>query len=202
MEALNKEQFDRPESRLIASGANIDPISPDATSAKRKRLGLKAELLRKLASNGGIEHPKQLTLPIGTSLIRFSCGPFVDSLAGGEWWLDMEANRLVEAYATRHDLSIQDALSRLCAVPAEWNVMTLKVQFMTLAPLMAYKGAGKDAIYETDDGRVQRAKVDTLDGRKVMQLYVPGLAHPDLRRRALIARGSQHMPRFRRHGER
>jgi hypothetical protein len=194
MDFINQDYFDRPESRELAEGKAIDRISPEATALKAPKAGI----LRRLAYNGGIENPKEDDIKSGTTLIRFSRGPFIDNLAGGEWWLDMAANKQVETYATRNGISIQESLSRLCAVPAEWNDMTLKVQFMTLAPLKVYKGPGKDAFYETREGRVERRKVEMIDGMKVTQLFIPGLNHPDLRRRALLDRGSVHMPSFRR----
>lgn len=197
MTAVNQEYFDRPESKQLAAGANIDRISPTATTVFRKRIGLKAEILRKIASNGGIHDPQECEIKSGTLIIRFSSGPFIDRLAGGEWWLDMNANAMVESYAILKGLSIQESLSRLCAVPAEWNDMTLKVVFKTLAPLAAYSGPGKDALYETATGRVERRMVELINGVKVTQLFIPGLNHPDLRRRALLDRGSFHMPSFR-----
>lgn len=160
------------------------------------RRGPSAMILRKI-DNGGIKDPREVPLPIGTTLIRFSSGPFIDRLAGGEWWLDMPGNLLVEAFADRNKVSIQEALSHMCAVPAEWNNMTLKVQFRTLAPLSAYVGIGNDALYEDrKTKRIQRREVASLDGRKVEQLYIPGLNHPDLRKQALIDRGALHMPAF------
>ncbi|WP_298464703.1 hypothetical protein [uncultured Erythrobacter sp.] len=199
MQVINQEYFQRPQALKKARGEKVVEISDVATARAEANSGIKAQLLFKLASNGGIANPKPDVLSAGTTIIRFSRGPFIDKLAGGEWWLDMAGNKLVESYADRHGYSIQEALSRLCAVPPEWNDMTLKVQFKTLAPLSVYRGFGKDAFYEErKTGHVKRGKVDSLDGRKVEQLYIPGLNHPDLRRRALIDRGSVHMPAFKR----
>ena len=192
MDAINQEYFRRPETRQLAEGQLIDRISPEAT----KRREPKAKILTKIGSNGGIADPEKVPLLPGTMLIRFSRGPFVDRLAGGEWWLDMDANRLVERFASQQSCSIQEALSRLCAVPSEWNKMTLKAQFQTRVTLAAFKGPGKDAFYEEDSGHVRRSKVELVDGKKVSQLYIPGLNEPDLRKVALKYIGHQHMPAF------
>ncbi|MEO1220915.1 MAG: hypothetical protein AAFY42_06135 [Pseudomonadota bacterium] len=181
MDAINQEYFDRPETLKMAKGQQLgrmrhfdhgDGYSPDG--------GL----------NGGIINPTKHLIPAGTTLVRFggsawrSARPFVPAVASGAWWLDFPNYRTVERYADKLGEAVSFAVRHLCAVPDDWSDMSFLIQGITRSPLVAYKGEGRAAV----------TKAGTIDPRevgkpKLEQLFIPGLQHPDLRKKAILIRG-------------
>ena len=196
MAALNQEFFDRPEMLRIAQGQS--PVPAD-TPGPGDILGPDGQIVIP-ASNGGIENPKAIEIPVGTTLIRFGKAPFVQHAAAGNWWLDFPNYKIVEGYADETGKPVQAGMRELCAVPHEWNCMTLLIQAVTRYPLAAYTGRGKPAV-ETFTGLGKKAadakrvvSTKTIEPlrynrQQVMQLFIPGMHSPDLMRQALVMRG-------------
>jgi hypothetical protein len=184
MAALNQEYFDRPESLRIAQGQS--PV-PTATPGPGDILGPDGRIVIP-ASNGGIEQPKAIEIPSGTTLIRFANAPFVNIAAAGGWWLDFPNYKIVEQYADDSGKPVQAAMRELCAVPEEWSSMTLLIQAVTRSPLAAYAGKGKSAVAQNRVSTVKTIDPLRYSRQQVIQYYIPGLQSPDLLKQALIVR--------------
>lgn len=201
MDALNQEYFDRPETIELARGKQFVRLRHYADGDRYEPDG---------GRNGGMRAPKPRPIPPATTLIRFGgfrdgaspnrtqeqnedhtkrdnkergSGPqyFARQVAAGEWWLDEFRFNLITAWANARGESISYAVRRLCAVPEEWSDMSYLVKARTRSPLMAYAGYGRPA--DTGNGRIDPRHDTKID---IEQLFIPGLASPDLCKKAIF----------------
>lgn len=184
MKALNQEYFDRPESLRIAQGQA--PVA-SANARPGDVLGPDGRIVIH-ASNGGMSSPRAITIPAGTTIVRFANAPFVHHASAGAWWLDFPNYKIVESYADEVGKPVPTAMRDLCAVPVEWSSMSLLIQARTRSPLAAYIGKGKPA-YAESLSVTNTINPARFSKSEVMQLYIPGLQSPDLLKQALIVRG-------------
>jgi hypothetical protein len=201
MIALNQESFDRPESLDIARGKQLGRLRHYPDGDRYEPDG---------GRNGGMRAPKPRPIPPSTTLIRFggfrdgasadrtqeqnedhrkrdpkerASGPqyFARQVGAGEWWLDEFRYNLITAWANAKGESIAYAVRQLCAVPEEWSDMSYLVKARTRSPLMAYAGYGRPA--ETSNGGIDPRHDARVD---IEQLFIPGLAAPDLCKQAIF----------------
>lgn len=185
MVALNQDYFDRPETVRVAQGQSAVPSEKPRPGDV---LGPDGKIISH-ASNGGMKAPRAITIPPGTTLVRFANAPFVHHAAAGAWWLDFPNYKIVEQYADAQGKTVASAMRELCAVPVEWSSMTLLIQARTRSPLAAYTGYGKPAFADNGVSVMKSVNPRTYSKKEVMQLYIPGLQSPDLLKKALIVRG-------------
>lgn len=176
--ALNQLAFDRPESLMKARGYQFgrlvhtpdgDTYSPDG------------------GFNGGMIEPKPVLIPTTVTLVRFGgsawrgSGSFVANVGSGEWWLDLLNFGMIVRYANSIGESVAHAVRQTCAVPEEWSDLSLFIQGTTRSPLWAYNGLGEVA-------RTSSGSINPIEPGKPMvrQLFIPGLADPDLRKKAIL----------------
>ena len=129
-------------------------------------------------SNGGIINPCRAELARGTAIVRFGNAARLDKIFD-DWWLDDIEFRRVVRFAEAQNMPVGTALRELCCVP--WGELDIMIEAQVVEPLLVYHGFGAPAF---DKGRQINAAAD-LGGVKVKQLYIPGLANPDLRRTAI-----------------
>lgn len=177
MHAINQEYFDRPQTLQMARGVQLGRLTHFPDGDRYSNGG---------GQNGGMRAPKARLIPPSTVLIRFGgsphrdARPFASKVASGEWWLDEFRFKVLEAWANSKRESITFAVRQLCAVPDDWSDMSYVVKARTRSPLMAYAGYGRPAV----SGK------STIDPRRdhrvdIEQLFIPGLASPDLQKAAL-----------------
>ena len=178
MIAINQEYFDRPETFKIAQGKQLGRLTHFADGDRYSDDG---------GLNGGIRNPKPRLIPPGSLLVRFGgsphrdARPFASKVAAGEWWLDEFRFNVLEAWANARGESVTYAVRQLCAVPAGWSDMSYVVKARTRSPLMAYAGYGRAAT--SGQSRIDPRHDHRVD---IEQLFIPGLASPDLRKAAII----------------
>ena len=178
MTAINREYFDRPQSLQLARGVQLGRMAHLPGGDGYTKDG---------GQNGGMRAPKPKLIPPSTVLVRFGgsahrdARPFATKVASGEWWMDEFRFKVLEAWANAKGESVTYAVRQLCAVPDEWSDMSYMIKARTRSPLMAYAGYGRPAV----SGK------STIDPRKdhrvdIEQLFIPGLASPDLQKAALL----------------
>lgn len=178
MIAINKDAFDRPETREIAQGRQLGRLRHFPDGDRYTEDG---------GLNGGIRNPQPRLIPPSTMLVRFGgsayrdARPFASKVAAGEWWLHDFQFSVLKAWADAKGESISYAVRQLCAVPDDWSDMSYVVKARTRSPLMAYAGYGRAAT--AGKSRIDPRHDHRLD---IEQLFIPGLASPDLRKAAII----------------
>ncbi|MFL0357300.1 hypothetical protein ACI5KX_12575 [Erythrobacter sp. GH1-10] len=178
MRAINQEYFDRPETLQMARGKQLGRLTHFPDGDRYSNNG---------GRNGGMRAPKPRLIAPSTLLVRFGGSPYRDArpfaakVASGEWWLDDFRFKVLEAWANARGESITYAVRQLCAVPDEWSDMSYVVKARTRSPLMAYTGYGRPAT-------AGKTRIDPRHDHRVdiEQLFIPGLASPDLRKAAII----------------
>lgn len=187
MRAINQDWFERPESRLLASGGSpgnstSEVVSPDG------------EVLLRI-TNGGIVSPRAVTVPAGTRIVRLAGSGLPHIALAGCWWLRWDQYKRVEQVADLRGLSMPVALRLLACVPPEWNEMTVVVQARLKVPLLAWSGVSAPVIRRNPQIGVNEilSGVDE-SGIMIEQLYIPGLTSPDIRHDSLMVEGYGHLP--------
>ncbi|KPF61911.1 hypothetical protein IP79_13570 [Porphyrobacter sp. AAP60] len=170
--------FERPESLMMARGYQFGRLQHGPDGDYHSPDG---------GYNGGIIAPERILIPATATLVRFGGsawrggGSFVGKVAAGEWWLDWRNFKLVEQYASTIGESVAFAVRQTCAVPEEWSDLSLFIQGTSRSPLWAYTGLG-------DVAHSSSGTIDPVGKGKPMirQLFIPGLADPDLRKEAIV----------------
>lgn len=200
MDTINSDYFAQPEYLRIAKGW-------DAPKLKELNDGSGAAIWSEWKKGeGGMLNPSGVTLQSGTTLIRFAgnsaydkpdkvARPFVKQAIGGQWWVDWPNYQKIERFADQRKISIAEALSLTCAVPEDWSDMSVLVQVTTMAPISAYQGLGAPVTLKDERGLVTARIIPGALGKpEVHQLFIPGLANPDLCKRALTVSGYRLFP--------
>lgn len=168
---------------------------PEARGADRKQPIVKPDGSLDWVTNGGIINPVRHEIAVGTRLVRF--GNIMPHFAvTGGWWLEFAAYRKIEEFADRYRMPVQVALRLLCCVPPEWSQLTVLMQARTIAPLLAYRGAGAPVTLVNKTTKQTSFMAVTADasGNIVPQLYIPGTASRDLQRDAILLEGTAFLP--------
>lgn len=178
MRAINQEYFDRPETLQMAQGKQLGRLTHFPDGDRYSNGG---------GQNGGMRAPMPRLIPPSSLLVRFGgsphrdARPFAAKTASGEWWLDEFRFKVLEAWANAKGESVTYAVRQLCAVPDEWSDMSYVVKARTRSPLMAYAGYGRPAV--SGKGTIDPRHDHRVD---IEQLFIPGLASPDLRKAAIL----------------
>lgn len=142
----NQRAFDAPGTYFRAAGKagfggfNSPIYGPDGTIAG-------------YATNGGIQSPERCEIQPGKTLVRFGQNGIPEQVLQGEWWLELEEFRKIEAFALEKRAGIGAAVRMLCAVPSEWSALDLMVQVNVVGTLLAYQGYGNSAVIPASTGR-------------------------------------------------
>ena len=187
MTFINQKWFDMPESRLLASGA-------DLRSSRSEIVSPSGEVLARI-TNGGITAPRRVELSVATRIVRLAGGGLPQDAASGCWWLEWSQYKRVEVFADARGMSMPMAMRVLACVPLEWNEMTMVVQARLKLPLLAYAGASAPVVQKNPKFGVNEL-ISGLDdvGARIEQLYIPGMTSPDLRHDAVMVEGYGHLP--------
>jgi hypothetical protein len=172
----NEAQFRKPHVRLRALGVSYERGSP------RQQI------------SGGIASPVEYRIPKGTELYRFGQNGVPELVAMGEWWIDGDTLRQIEAYARARSISTREGIRQTCYVPAEWSALDIVVHARTVSELLAYRGRGGVVSVKNKSGQTTTHMAAQGDHR-VQQLYIPGFASGDVRRDGLGFVGFSFLPR-------
>lgn len=188
MNFINQAWFDKPEARLEASGANL-------RSPRSAIVSPNGEVLMHI-TNGGIINPRRKALPAGTRMVRLGGSGLPHIAVAGNWWLEWQQYKLVEAFADRRGLPMPVAMRLLACVPPEWNEMTVVLQARLKVAVLAYAG-NSAPVYDRDQRTGTSTYLSGSDGAggAIEQLYIPGLVSPDLRHDCLMLEGYGHLPK-------
>lgn len=131
--------------------------------------------------NGGIAIP-QMDILSDRPLIRFMPAKRAakDGLAGN-WWLDLDAYKVISHYAHNIGLTLAGAAQRLLVVPNEWSDCGQMLVVRPKVTLMCYRGKGKPVALlngkdiSPDGRRAAGTRVyDAPPGTNLEQIYIPG----------------------------
>lgn len=128
-------------------------------------------------NNGGILAPQETKILPGrwyrfyATIDHNKHGP--DAFTGGNWWLDYENFRKIEAWSEEHGLSLARAAQQLIVIPSEWSDCGyLGIATLSTA-LKAWVGKGKPATGQMSPASAARGSA--LSGGA----YVPLVASPE-----------------------
>lgn len=131
--------------------------------------------------NGGIAIP-QMDILAQRPLIRFMPAKRAakDGLAGN-WWLDLDAYKVISHHAHNLGLTLAQAAQRLLVVPNEWSDCGQMLIVRPKVVLMCYRGKGKPVALRagkdiSPDGRrtADTRVYDAPQGSNMEQIYIPG----------------------------
>lgn len=131
--------------------------------------------------NGGIANPKTQILP-ARAMIRFmpALRPAPSGLAGN-WWLDIDAYKVLSHYALNHEMTLAKAAQTLLVVPQEWSDCGQMLVAKPSVTLMAYVGRGRPVALlggrdvSPDGARKPGTRLyDAPYGSNIEQIFVPG----------------------------
>jgi hypothetical protein len=155
----NSEEFAQPHWRVIAQGFDTETWFNESRAV----------------GTGGILSPQPTRLQAGSYYYRFAstASPKAAQLGGG-WWIDYEAFRAIEHFATNNGYRLKDAARLMLALPYDWTKADMLVRARLQLPLRAYTGVGKPA--DTKPGGADTGtKWIPTQHIKLRQLYIPGL---------------------------
>ena len=166
----NQAAFDRPASRLAATGVNLSP--------SRAIVDLQGRVLAH-AQTGGIIQPQRHSLASGARLFRFgSSRQAPHEVARGGWWLEAREFERLVSFANAHGVYLGLAMRLLCLVPPEWSDATQLVRARIARSLLAWRGLANTVITPIAGGlgTLRLPHQNEISARRLQQLYVPGLA--------------------------
>ena len=179
VEALNAACFTQPHWLVIARGYEVERwLTED-----------------QYVGTGGIQKPEAIHLRVGNRYYRFasSVAPRYSQIGGG-WWIDYENFHEIDSFASKHGYTLSEAARLFLALPNSWSKVDRLVSAILEVPLKAYAGQGKVA--EDKDGSGSAARWIPLQHNRALQLYIPGLYVPGLRRRRQLYELAFPHPKF------
>jgi hypothetical protein len=151
--------FDQPHWKVIARGFDTEKWFNDGQAE----------------GTGGILMPQPTRMPSGSHYYRFASSTSARPVQfGGGWWIDFEAFKTIETFATNNGYRLKDAARLMLALPYDWTKVDLLIKALLREPLRAYTGIGKPA-HGGSRGADKGTTWIPTQHIKVRQLYVPGL---------------------------
>lgn len=167
MSFVNAREFADPNSRLLATGTNLNSRSAITDPAGR---------VLAYAQTGGILSPVRHELRAGTRIFRFGgSGRSPQAVAAGGWWVEQRELEKIVSFAQAHDLSVGMAMRCLCLVPPEWSDASLLIRARVVRDLLAWRGLGNTVVTPAGTGMVHLPHQNEIASRRLNQLFVPGL---------------------------
>ena len=155
----NAAEFEQPHWRTIAQGFDTEKWFNDGLAV----------------GTGGIAMPQPTRLPSGQYYYRFANSTSQrSSQLGGGWWIDFEAFKTVEQFASGNGYRLKDAARLMLALPYDWTKVDVLVKALLRLPLRAYTGLGKPAQGKAS-GPDRGTKWIPTQHVQVRQIYIPGL---------------------------
>lgn len=179
VEALNAACFAQPHWLVIARGYDVERwLSED-----------------QYVGTGGIQKPEAIHLRTGNRYYRFanSLAPRHSQIGGG-WWLDYENFLEIDKFASTNGYTLSEAARLFLALPISWTKVDRLVHAILEVPLKAYAGQGKVA--EDKDASGDSVRWIPTQHSRALQLYIPGLYIPDLKRRRQLYELAFPHPKF------
>ena len=186
MEFANQKWFDRFDAIMAARGVQPSLIIPDASGKPAAA-----------TTNGGLINPTEHDLYAGRTMYRF--GNVLTNGRGtlatpveGQWWIEEAEFKQIRRFAKAKMIGVPLAVRLLCSVPPEWSDMLVLVRVKLMQALKAYRGPGATVtrVNKVTGSQENFAPLVDLRGTVIRQVYVPGLANPDLRRSAIFQTGA------------
>ena len=165
----NQHTFDSPDSFRMATGVDLRSSKAIVDSMGN---------VLTYAQTGGMISPMKYAPQIGTAIFRFvKTGVTASEATEGQWWVEERDFKKLVSFANTHDLHIGMALRLLCLVPPEWSDLVLLVRCRVRRPILAWRGLGNSVITPREGGGiVNLPHQNEIAGRRLYQLFVPGLA--------------------------
>ena len=165
----NQSAFDSPDSFRMATGVDL--------RNSKAVVDLKGNVLA-YAQTGGMISPMKYAPQIGTAIFRFvKTGVTASEATEGQWWVEERDFKKLVSFANAHDLLTGMAFRLLCLVPPEWSDLVLLVRCRVRRPILAWRGLGNSVITPREGGGiVNLPHQNEIAGRRLYQLFVPGLA--------------------------
>jgi hypothetical protein len=119
--------------------------------------------------------PQPTRLQAGQYYYRFASSTSSRAAqVGGGWWIDYEAFKTIEKFASGNAHRLKDAARLMLALPYDWTKVDILVRALLKVPLRAYTGVGKPA-QGTAGGADRGTKWIPTQHIRVRQIYIPGL---------------------------
>jgi hypothetical protein len=156
----NADEFAQPHWRVIAQGFDTERWFDDGLAV----------------GTGGIAMPQPTRLLSGQYYYRFASSASQRSAqVGGGWWIDFDAFRTIERFASGNAHRLKDAARLMLALPYDWTKVDLLVRALLRSPVRAYTGFGKPA-QGSPGGPDKATRWIPTQHVKVRQIYIPGLS--------------------------
>lgn len=134
-----------------------------------------------LAGNGGVFHPVDDRLIVGTRMVRY-CSATVPPRGPGRWWLLEKHYLMIEEQAKAYGVPTAALVREHCAVVSDWSDMTRRLTCVVKAQLRCYRGVGKPAFSR---GTLEHDGLMAAE-LGIVQYFIPGLDDEALFRSAML----------------
>ena len=185
-EFANRASFEDPNSRKLAIGTDLSPA--------RALVDARGSVVA-YARTGGMLDPERYGLKAGTTVYRFGASRSPRDIAKGSWWIEQREFQLLVNFAISHDIYVGLAMRVLCLVPPEWSAATVLIRGRVVQGLLAWRGLANSVVTPTKGGKgiVSLPHQNEISARRLHQLYIPGLAHPDRLEPAISIEDVRHL---------
>ena len=141
-----------------------------------------ASIHSQVAAMQGMSLIRRIEIPVGQVLYRFydsTRARTPSEGANGPWWLEFEYFQAIRHFAQRHDHSFSYSARLFAAILYKWSEVNAYVACQAEAPLIAWKGIGKQVHSKGRDSRDLSTMTPMQGSLQIYQLYVPGVHGED-----------------------